>query len=428
MNRLKNQEAVDSFVRSAAARANRGASVDHPLPEEPCVCSCSVRRDAKTGRLRSSGDCSCERVVGLRNGDGGPKVVTEPCTPERRQARRLDAREVASRLAEIWRAHRDMLAANAWRTVTRTDATTRATKTRSRMTGAVAGVDLAARTVDIIASTGQPVEGERLTTWDLERYQKNPAILWGHDMGALPIGTAEEIEQAPGGLRMRVRLASKEANPLAEQVLLGAHEGIVRAVSVGFERGEGRELPDGTTERSAELLEVSFVAVGKDEDAGTSALNPDAASDQGDEHDDETDEQRGRSEDDPPPDAGDEEQRRRGRHRSEDEIDSENLRDPDDMNEQRVDARDGAPLVTIKMWSRARPRSEGDKLQNDPSAGVSATLPEGVGYCPVDVGDARLMMEEEQRRDARDGGPLTVEQARAARDRWAANTCKHGRG
>lgn len=378
------------------AHANR-APVERFAEPEPCVCSCSVRRDAKTGRLRSTGDCSCERVVGLRNEPSGPKVVTEPCTPERGrrgQVPRLDAIEVAKRIAEIWRAHRDMLAANAWRTVTRTDATTRATKTPSRLTGAVAGVDLAARTVEIIASTGQPVEGERLTTWHLDRFQKNPAILWGHDMNALPIGTAEEMDQTPEGLRMRVRFASKEANPLAEQVLLGAYEGIVRAVSVGFERGEGRELPDGTTERSAELLEVSFVAVGKDEDAGTSALNPDAASGEGDEHDDEPDEQRrrrlglsprGRSEDDPRPDAGDDEQRRRARRRSED-----------------------------------------DEPQNDPVAGVSRTPPEVTGSCPIDDDDARAP-DQEQRIDAREGGPLTVEQARARQHAWAANAWKGGR-
>ncbi|HVJ89395.1 MAG TPA: DUF2213 domain-containing protein, partial [Labilithrix sp.] len=48
----------------------------------------------------------------------------------------------------------------------------------------------------------------------------------------------------------------------------GVKEGIVRAVSVGFEPGQASKNDGVTTRTASELLEVSFVPVPKDEDAG----------------------------------------------------------------------------------------------------------------------------------------------------------------
>lgn len=145
------------------------------------------------------------------------------------------------------------------------------------------GIDIARREVSIIASTTAPVDGEALLSWDLARYGANPVVLWMHDRIALPIGIAEEVAFDPSvGLKMRVRFASAQANPLGEQVWRAVCEGIVRAVSVGFEPGPATESTLTTGEIVIErtnnvLLEVSFVTIGADEDAGTAALNPEAA-------------------------------------------------------------------------------------------------------------------------------------------------------
>lgn len=136
----------------------------------------------------------------------------------------------------------------------------RATRAESYLTVEVGPLDRYARTVPILASTPNPVDGEAITSWDLSRFEKNPTVLWGHDALALPIGKASDFEESPEGLKMRVRFARPEVNPLAEQVFQGVKDEMIKAVSVGYDPlGGGR----------AELVEVSFVSVGADEDAGT---------------------------------------------------------------------------------------------------------------------------------------------------------------
>lgn len=157
-----------------------------------------------------------------------------------------------------------------------------------RNTSVSGGVDLIARTVPIVASTPNPVRrvnedgttvDESLTSWSLERFAKNPVVLWAHDSLSLPIGRAEAFEQTPDGLKMLIRFATAAANPLAELVLRAVAEGVVSAVSVGFEPGfatvtKGADGVDLVSRSNNVLLELSFVAVPADEDAGTGSVNP----------------------------------------------------------------------------------------------------------------------------------------------------------
>lgn len=194
-------------------------------------------------------------------GKGEPERL--PVTPEERAALRF----------ALARAEYDAVMSNAWRTDAR-----RGAAKGSTMAGSVDGVDVKARTAWVVASTPAPIRGERIVSWNLDAFRKNPVILWGHDTTQLPIGTAEDVEETDDGLRVLVRFASAEANPLAEAVLRCADEGVLRAVSVGFAtESTVSELPDGTKEIRASLREISFVSVGADEDAGTSAINPNAS-------------------------------------------------------------------------------------------------------------------------------------------------------
>ncbi len=122
------------------------------------------------------------------------------------------------------------------------------------------------RSVPILASTTNKVDGEAITKWDLSRFQKNPAILWHHDDTILPIGLGSEVVFTPGvGLAMVVTFGSNHANPFAEQVARCVQEGLVRAVSVGYTVENGLAVLD----------EVSFLPLGADEDAGTPHMDPD---------------------------------------------------------------------------------------------------------------------------------------------------------
>lgn len=140
-----------------------------------------------------------------------------------------------------------------------------------KLVGTLGSYDEATRSVHVLASTPKPVDGEALVSWDLERFKKNPVILWAHDNTQLPLGLAHDIVETPEGLKMRVRFSSAEMNPMAEQVRRGVAEGVIRGLSVGFDPGPGKEEkgPDGKiVKRSANVLaEVSFVPVPKDENA-----------------------------------------------------------------------------------------------------------------------------------------------------------------
>ncbi len=144
------------------------------------------------------------------------------------------------------------------------------------------------RSVDVMASTSNPTLAydetgapilESLVGWDLERFTKNPVVLWGHDSFCPPIGKASDLEVTPdGGLKMKVTLLHPGVSDLADQVAGSLQDDVLRAVSVGFSPGASTKNADGSwTRTNNELLELSFVSLPADEDAGTPELNPEAA-------------------------------------------------------------------------------------------------------------------------------------------------------
>lgn len=73
---------------------------------------------------------------------------------------------------------------------------------------------------------------------DLRFYKKNPVVPYAHDYWALPVGknlwVKIDNKEAPTALVAKTKYATKEANPIAEQVYLLHQEGILTAKSVGF--------------------------------------------------------------------------------------------------------------------------------------------------------------------------------------------------
>lgn len=73
---------------------------------------------------------------------------------------------------------------------------------------------------------------------DLRFYKKNPIVPYSHDYNALPVGKALWVKidnkDAPTALVAKTQYATKEANPIADQVYLLHQEGILTAKSVGF--------------------------------------------------------------------------------------------------------------------------------------------------------------------------------------------------
>jgi len=156
------------------------------------------------------------------------------------------------------------------------------------------GVDVATRSVEVVASTttidshGDIVEQD----WILDRYLKNPVVLWHHNNfessgwsfgGAcdpedfLPIGHSKNTRVEGGQLVALLKFGSKEYNEMSERVFLGFVEEHIRAVSVGFYPGKVTEelTPGGGTIyrlSSNELLEISAVPIPSNPDAVAKAI------------------------------------------------------------------------------------------------------------------------------------------------------------
>jgi len=123
------------------------------------------------------------------------------------------------------------------------------------------------RSIEVTASTaivdsyGDIVE----QTWDLERYNANPVVLYGHDSDELPIGHASGIGVQDGKLQATLNFVNAEANPLAEKVWNSIQQKSLRAVSVGFlpkdTRWETRDGKEVYVMANNELHEISVVPV-----------------------------------------------------------------------------------------------------------------------------------------------------------------------
>lgn len=124
-----------------------------------------------------------------------------------------------------------------------------------------------AREVDFVASTDAVDSYDEVVrqNWRLERFNKNPVILWAHNSRELPIGQGINTRLEKGQLVTTIRFASEKANPRAEQVWQGIQEGTIRAVSVGFIAHSYKWEKQDDNERLVlddnELLEISVTPV-----------------------------------------------------------------------------------------------------------------------------------------------------------------------
>lgn len=140
----------------------------------------------------------------------------------------------------------------------------------------VKAADVEQRSIDVVASTDAlDSYNERVAQdWNLERYKKNPVVLWNHNRGAMfasnpemamPIGTAENVRIENGALQATLKFVTAEANPIAERVWQGLKQGSLRAVSVGFrsndERAETRDGKEVWVLSQNELHEISVVPI-----------------------------------------------------------------------------------------------------------------------------------------------------------------------
>jgi HK97 family phage prohead protease len=83
-------------------------------------------------------------------------------------------------------------------------------------------------------------------SWILDRFLKNPIVLYAHDSRDLPIGTCTRVDVVGGRLECTIKFCTADENPKAEQVWRLVKAGVLRAVSVGFMPGEAKlEMREG---------------------------------------------------------------------------------------------------------------------------------------------------------------------------------------
>lgn len=184
----------------------------------PCYRACAVRRDPRTKRLTSTGQCSCERVAGLRVTPDGPRAHVVPCSCD-----------------EV-----------------RTDARQRDDEGEGlSLPGEVVAVREQARTAFV------DIQIPRGATLDLRRFEVNPVAVWGATLDDPPIGAVdpETIADNGTGGAVRFELRFGRSGELADRVWEGVRTHFIRAAALMCSR-----QPDGTLEVGA----LSLVSVAPD--------------------------------------------------------------------------------------------------------------------------------------------------------------------
>jgi HK97 family phage prohead protease len=159
----------------------------------------------------------------------------------------------------------------------RPDPTKGAPQSRS---ASVRSIDREKRTIEVVASTEtRDSHGTiLLQDWDLSRYERNPVVLWAHNMGDdvdLPIGRATARVEG-NELIATIEFVPAAINEFAESVFQHYAAGFLKAVSVGFDfnsyRWEERDGVEVLVLFGLELFEISCVPVGSNPDALARAI------------------------------------------------------------------------------------------------------------------------------------------------------------
>ena len=105
--------------------------------------------------------------------------------------------------------------------------------------------------------------------WDLERYLKNPVVLWSHLSRELPIGSASNVRADGASLKATAKFAERDTYEFADDVFKMLKAGFLKATSVGFipQEWSWDEQRGGYNFIKSELFEFSVVPVPANPDA-----------------------------------------------------------------------------------------------------------------------------------------------------------------
>lgn len=110
--------------------------------------------------------------------------------------------------------------------------------------------------------------------WDISAYMKNPVVLYGHDMGMLPVGKSVSVTADRRARQLLFDVAFPTIEELSsnpetpsehalkvDAIYNMAKAGILNTVSVGFRGLEYDPTPTGRAYKRQELMEISIVPI-----------------------------------------------------------------------------------------------------------------------------------------------------------------------
>jgi len=105
--------------------------------------------------------------------------------------------------------------------------------------------------------------------WDLERFLKNPVVLWAHQSRELPVGKASNVRPDGTKLKATADFAARDVYEFADNVFKMLKAGFLNATSVGFipQEWSWDEKRGGYNFIKSELFEFSIVPVPANADA-----------------------------------------------------------------------------------------------------------------------------------------------------------------
>ena len=108
-----------------------------------------------------------------------------------------------------------------------------------------------------IAATPDIGDGQNLDIENLvlERYLRNPVVLWVHNSWSIPIGQTISLEREEG--RLRAEFEFLPGDEFADRVRNAWDRGFLRAASIGWDQVDGRDV----------MLEWSIVPIPADQEA-----------------------------------------------------------------------------------------------------------------------------------------------------------------
>lgn len=97
-------------------------------------------------------------------------------------------------------------------------------------------INVERRSADFICSTASIDSHDEIVAqnWRLERYARNPVVLWAHDTRSMPIGRAENVRIENGALVATIVFAEADVCAKAEDCWKAVRAGLVKGCSVGF--------------------------------------------------------------------------------------------------------------------------------------------------------------------------------------------------